>query len=213
MSPTEKKNIGRRLKALRRLITLTFLVAPMAGHAGTVQQVGITNMITESELVIHGEVISRSYEFGHDQSQIYTRVLISVIDIIKGQFAGKTIELKFLGGTIGRRTLTLSDQFVPTVGDEAVYFIENLRRPQVNPLYGWRQGHFPVRYGEFADERFALTHDLQPIYEVLQENTPLGIELTKGVATGISVKPADDQVQMTVLEFKNRLREIAARSR
>lgn len=206
-------NIIHRLKILRRLITVTLLMTPMAVHAGSVLQVGVANMVSESELVIHGEVVSRRYEYGNDGSQIYTRVQIHVIDVIKGSLADDTIELNFLGGTIGRQNLNVSDQFVPTVGDEAVYFIENLHRLQVNPLYGWRQGHFPVRYDEFANERFALTHDLRPIYDVLQKNTPLGTELTKGIASGVSVKPSSGKLPLTLVEFKSRLREIAARIR
>lgn len=203
-------NIIHRLKLFQHLIAVTLLLTPMSIHAGSVLQVGIARMMTESELVIHGEVVSRRYEYGHDGSQIYTRVQIHVIDVIKGNLADDTIELNFLGGTIGRQTLNVSDQFVPSIGDEAVYFVEDLNRLQVNPIYGWRQGHFPVRYDEFANEKFAMTHDLRPIYDVLQESWPLGTELTKGIASGVLVKPSGNQLPLSLMAFKSHLRAIAA---
>ena len=64
--------------------------------------------------------------------------------MLKGEYAGSTLELRFLGGTVGTARLEVTDMLVPQVAERGIYFVESLSAPQVNPLVGWSQGHFLI---------------------------------------------------------------------
>lgn len=199
--------MSRRIaKPLVLLFSLLFLGSAIAG---TVAQVGVGHMISRSALVIHATVIDR-WTTLDDSQQVLTHVLFDVHDVIKGEYAESTLEVTFLGGTFGAIQLSISDQFIPAVGEEGVYFLENPDLNMINPLYGWRQGHFPVRYDEFGQQKFAYTHNLEPIYSVSPDVSPPGQELSKGAALGIISEPsAAETTSMTLEQFKRRLSALA----
>ena len=188
---------------------LACLVISHSASAATVQEVSVADMLGGSELVVHGEVIDRWTGTGVDETQIYTYVRIQVFDAIKGTVPGGTIDIRFLGGRSGRYVLDISDQYVPPIGDEAVYFIENPSLNQVNPLYGWRQGHFPVRIDSATGQKLAMTFDLKPIFDVDRGAAVATAQFSKGVARGVSTKSSIDATPMTLSTFMARLSELA----
>ena len=121
--------------------------------ATTLRQVSTDEMLANSELVFHGRVLERWAQPGTVGDAIHTYVRFEVTDIIKGNYDADTLALRFLGGTYNGITMKVSDQIIPQTGEEGVYFVASLEQHQINPFYGWFQGHFVVKH---TKERFGV---------------------------------------------------------
>ncbi len=191
-----------------------FLILISYGHAASVRQVAMDEMLQQCQFVFEGKVLALDAK-ENSQKRIHTYATFKIQDIIKGEYSGDTITLSFLGGTVGDVTMSVSDMKVPQVGEHGIYFVESLERSQVNPLYGWSQGHFLVQSDDTGMDR-VMTSNEQPVTEVvkdtyveqmnsIQKTDPL---LSKGVASGVKFAPKDNNNKgLTVEEFKKILRE------
>lgn len=190
------------------------LISIPYGHASSVRQVTMDEMLQQCQFVFEGKVLAlEARENSH--KRIHTYVTFEITDIIKGEYPNDTITLSFLGGTIGDLTMVVSDMKIPRVGERGIYFVESLERSQVHPLYGWSQGHFLVKSDETGMDR-VMTNSEQPVTKILtdtpvdqmnsnQETMP---PLSNGVAKGVSfaIENNDDK-GLTAEEFKKILRE------
>lgn len=191
-----------------------FLIPISYGHAASVRQVTMDEMLQQCQFVFEGKVLALEAK-ENSQKRIHTYVIFEIQDIIKGEHSSDTITLSFLGGTVGDVTMGVSDMKVPQVGERGIYFVESLERPQVHPLYGWSQGHFLVQPDDTGVDR-VMTSNEQPVTEVMkdmsveqmnssQETVPL---LSKGVARGVTFAlKGNDNKGLTADEFKKILRE------
>jgi hypothetical protein len=191
-----------------------FLFAIPYGHASSVRQVTMDEMLQQCQFVFEGKVLALEAKQNH-QKRIHTYVTFEIHDVIKGNYPGNTITLSFLGGTIGDLTMVVGDMKVPRVGERGIYFVESLERSQVHPLYGWSQGHFLVKSDETGTDR-VMTNSEQPVIKIMkdapadqmssnQETLP---PLSNGVAKGVSFAlENNDDKGLTAEEFKKILRE------
>ena len=99
-------------------------------------------MILASELVFHGTALETWTSQGDKIDDIFTHVRFRYTRSSKAVIQATRSNLTFLGGTYGRYRLDISDQVIPDMQEEGVYFVEQLSRPQINPFYGWQQGRF-----------------------------------------------------------------------
>ena len=120
------------------------LATAFQAHCASVLRVGLDDMTRDSELVFEGTVTSVAPRLDRKSDVIRTHVTFEVHEVIKGSAAGDSVELSFLGGTIGDTTQRVAEMSVPAPGTTGIYFVESLGRPQVHPLYGWSQGHIAV---------------------------------------------------------------------
>ena len=192
------------------------------GHAASVRQVSMDEMIQNSRLVFEGEVMFlESVETG--PRRIHTYVTFRILDIIKGDYSQDTLILRFLGGTVGHVTMGVSDMVLPEPGERGIYFVESLEKMQVHPLYGWHQGHFLVKPDQTGTDR-VFTRSRAPVTAVVRswsaEQTEPGSEsgteavtpLSKGVASGIVAgRKGMEQNALTTGEFKRELKKIMGR--
>jgi hypothetical protein len=186
------------------------LLMPISfGNATSVREVSMDEMLQQSQVVFEGTV-SAIEASQNTQKRIHTYVTFEVTDIIKGEYHGNTITLRFLGGTVGDVTMEVSDMRLPQEGEHGIYFVESLERFQVNPLYGWSQGHFIVNRDHTGNER-VMTNGKLPITGVmghmLNELITPGKEhiqaLSKGVLRDLVVaREGEDNKGMSVDEFK-----------
>lgn len=192
-----------------------FLISISYGHAASVRQVTMDEMLQQCQFVFEGTVLTLEAK-ENSQKRIHTYVTFEIQDIIKGEYSSSTITLSFLGGTVGDVTMGVSDMKVPQVGERGIYFVESLERSQVHPLYGWSQGHFLVQSDDTGIDR-VMTSNEQPVTEVMkdmsleqmsssqEETTPL---LSKGAAKGVTFALKDNKNKgLTAEEFKKILRE------
>lgn len=181
-------------------------------NASSVVEVSMDEMLQQSQLVFEGTVTAISAK-ENSQKRIHTYVTFEVKDILKGEYPGNTLTLRFLGGTVGDLTLAVSDMRLPQEGEHGIYFVESLERFQVNPLYGWSQGHFIVERDATGSER-VMTNRRLPVTGVMADMpdepmTPAKERiqaLSKGVSRDIVVaQEGKDNRGMPVDEFKKAL--------
>jgi hypothetical protein len=193
-------------------IWMVLLLMPISyGNASSVREVSLNEMLQQSQFVFEGTVTAIEAR-ENSQKRIHTYVTFEIKDIIKGKYHSNIITLSFLGGTVGDVTMAVSDMRLPQEGEHGIYFVESLERLQVNPLYGWSQGHFIVERDVTGSERI-MTNRRLPITAVMDKmqdaqmspgKEPLQA-LSKGVVRDLVV--AQDKKGLTVDEFKRVLHE------
>src|SRR5687768_7996983 len=101
-----------------------------------------SQMVTASELVVHGRVDGLRAQIVGDRRTIETVVTLTVMDAIKGQ-PGETVYFRVPGGQIGRyrRFMVGAPEFAP--GDEVVLFLKG-RPPGVPFPFGLSQGVYRI---------------------------------------------------------------------
>ena len=200
---------------------LTILILPLTssllfstGHGASVLKTTMDEMLTESEFVFEGRVLSVESR-QTDSKRIHTFVTFEIQEIIKGEYPEPTITLRFLGGTVGNLTMAVSDIQIPRDGERGVYFVESLDRNQVHPLYGWSQGHFTVTADDTGTDRM-MTAKNQPVTglsldaeSVQQTNGRTTVKaLSTGTATGVTVEQNRKNAKgLPLNEFKQALRK------
>jgi hypothetical protein len=121
---------------------LLLLCTSGSAHATTLVQVTLDELVNDSELIFTGEVVDSA--IATEGELVYTTVRFAVDDVIAGDLAGDSVELRFLGGVDGARQTDVSGQFIPAPGARGLYFVGSTTRDLVNPLIGWSQGYFPL---------------------------------------------------------------------
>lgn len=135
------------LKAMKFNLKISFysvflLLSIPFSMATTIQKLSFESLVSLSELIIEGEVISvKPFASGE---LIYTRVLLKVDDVLKGEEPGEFLELDFVGGFQDGISVSVAGQDIPVSGERGFYFIEDRSMKAVNPLTGWSQGHFRI---------------------------------------------------------------------
>jgi hypothetical protein len=201
-------------------IWIALLLMPISyGNATSVREVSMDEMLQQSQFVFEGTATAVQAK-ENSQKRIHTYVTFEIKDIIKGEYHSNFITLRFLGGTVGDVTMTVSDMRLPQQGEHGVYFVESLERLQVNPLYGWSQGHFIVERDATGSER-VMTNRRLPITGVMdympdEQMTPAKEHmqaLSKGVSRDIVVaQEGEGNRGMTVDEFKKVLHKRMGRN-
>ena len=204
--------ISRRLKEAEQKIR-------SYGNATSVREVTMDEMLQQSQFVLEGTVTAIEAR-ENSQERIHSYVTFEITDIIKGEYNSNIITLRFLGGTVDDVTLVVSDMRLPQEGEHGIYFVESLERFQVNPLYGWSQGHFIVELEGAGRER-VMTNRRLPVTGVMDdksdEPTTHGKEriqtLSRGVVRDLVVaQEGEDNKGMTVDEFKTVLHKRMGRN-
>ena len=187
-------------------------------HASTVLEMSFQDVLDHAELVFEGRV-SAVESLREADGMIHTFVRFDVLDVLKGDYAGATLELRFLGGTVGTQRLDVTDMPMPEMGESGLYFVESLSSPQVNPLVGWAQGHFLIEPQD-GGVPGVLTANHEPVLAVdAADAAPVTAAMntfSKGVAKGgvvqesLSAQAASRP--LTVDEFKRSVRALVNES-
>ena len=179
-------------------------------HAASVRGVSVEEMLLHSQLVFEGEVIE-SHSSEASDGKISTSITFTVIDTIKGHHLDDTLTLDFLGGTVGETTHMIGGMQVPRLGEHGIYFVETTTRKQINPLFGWSQGHFIVEKDSAGTDR-VMTNRGRPLTGVTDILPKQSGGLSNGVARGvIAVDKQPAGSSLSTLEFKTSLRMIINR--
>lgn len=204
------------LKFVLLLCTQLWLQQGAFVHATTILGLDIDAVAADAELIFEGEVIQRETRLDQNSDLINTYVTFRVIDVVKGDFDGDSLELKFMGGAFDGQMVEISGLVMPADGEQGIYFVESLNTDMVNPLLGWSQGHYLI-----VDDngvRRMSTVDHLPVIDVQSvTDIPLAIKkpqtLVEGnadVAGGVMTEESALQIDraLTVDEFKLRIEDI-----
>lgn len=139
-----------------------------------------------------------------------------MIDVIKGDYSGDSLELKFMGGAFNGQMVEISGLVMPAEGEQGIYFVESLNTDMINPLLGWSQGHYLIVDDEGV--RRMSTVDHLPVIDV-QSVTAIPLTIRKpqtiidgnaDAAAGVMTEESALQIEraLTVDEFKSRIETI-----
>lgn len=191
-------------ESFRLLAIVLFFYTNMVS-ASSVLNVDLDEMLSRSDFVFEGKAINITVEKGANINQTKTVVEFRIIDVIKGDYPGNTIKIRFAGGTVDGVTLRISGMHYPKLGETGVYFVESLSEDLVHPFYGWSQGHFLV-----TDDGRVTTRTGEPVIDIVETKTSRQQQTITGgdgVARGVIIeKSQTDSPGMSVDRFKSKLR-------
>jgi hypothetical protein len=104
-----------------------------------------SEVVSSSDLVVHGRIVAVRGQTSGDRRTIETIVTVSVLDALKGQ-PGETVYFRIPGGQVGRyrRVMIGAPEF--REGEEVVLFLKG--RPPLLPFpFGLTQGVYRVVRG------------------------------------------------------------------
>lgn len=196
------------MKSIGRCALIIGLLTLSPGlWATTVVQLSFDEVVATAELVFEGRVVAvEARETG--PRSIHTFVEFDVLEVLKGDYTGATIELSYLGGRVGNRQVQISEMQVPVAGETGVYFVESLQDRQLHPLVGWSQGHYLIEH-DSNGRAHIQSADHQPIRAV--SIAPFAAAQTlgdDGVASGVQIQSIrDEESAMSAAGFKALVRE------
>lgn len=201
----------------RTCLLILALVVVSPARATTLLGMSIDQLAADAELIFQGEVVAvQAAE--NTAGQIHTYVTFAMQEVIKGDYDGDTVELKFLGGSANGRIMEVSGLRLPQLGETGIYFVESLSEDLINPLLGWSQGHYLVQADANGTLRITSTdHEpvssVQPVAEVppLLRRPQQVLEGNSDVAAGVVTEASPLMIEraMTVDEFKSSIRGLS----
>lgn len=187
-----------------------------SASATTILGMDIDAVATEAEFVFEGEVINSETRQDNASGIISTYVTFQIVDILKGDYSGDSIELKFMGGVFNGEIVQVSGMRIPLMAEQGVYFVESLSRDLINPLIGWSQGHFIIK--DDAGVRRISTAGNEPVLEIESVSSipssikkPLQVaEGNSDIAAGVMTESSPIMIEraLTVEEFKSRISDL-----
>jgi hypothetical protein len=100
---------------------------------------------------------------------------------------------------------------IPKMGEHGIYFVEDTKKPMVNPLRGWDQGHFLVQYDRQSRRQQITTLNGKPVFDVNTRNIQSSVlRMSHGVARGVITSPQTAQdLPLAPAQFKDKIREMS----
>ena len=204
----------------RRLVTAIacslFLFTSPFASATTILGMDIDKVAADAEFVFEGSVIHSETRQDSSSGIISTYVTFQINDIIKGDYSGDSVELKFMGGVFNGQIVQVSGMRIPEMTEQGIYFVESMSRDLINPLIGWSQGHFIIN--DDNGTRRVSTAGNQPVLEVQAVSSipssikkPLSVaEGNTDVAAGVMTEASPIMIEraLTVEEFKSRISDL-----
>jgi len=216
LAPKESPKSANGGGISRWLAGLLLTVFCVSLNGTTILGMDIDQVAQDAEFIFEGEVILWETRQQSGTGIISTYVTFNVIDVVKGEYAADSVELKFMGGVFNGQIVEVSGLIIPKLGEQGIYFVESIYRDLINPLLGWSQGHFIIVDDD--GERRISTVDEKPVTEVQAVSSipstikkPQTIIEGKGeVAAGIMTETSPLMINraLSVEEFKTRILEI-----
>ena len=207
--------------AKRLVVVLTCSLCLFAfsfASATTILEMDIDKVAADAEFVFEGSVINSETRQDSSSGIISTYVTFQINDIIKGDYSGESVELKFMGGAFNGQIVQVSGMRVPEMNEQGIYFVESMSRDLINPLIGWSQGHFIIV--DDNGTRRVSTAGNQPVLDVEAVSSipssikkPLSIaEGNTDIAAGVMTQTSSIMVEraLTVEQFKSRIADLLA---
>ena len=181
------------LSAVLVAMISAMLVRPAS--ATTVIRLNFDQIVNKADVILSGRVINQENRVIETAGKKvpYTYVTLSVDEKLKGTFKGDTYTLRFKGGNIPEKNLTLHVGGMPTfkTGQEVFLFVrESTALP--SPIVGFSQGYFHVTQDPKTGARVMRRADGDPVSE--------------GFVTGLQNKTQGQQVTYEI--FKNQVKNL-----
>lgn len=211
--------LGILVKRIVTALTCSLcLLVFSSASATTILGMDIDKVAADAEFVFEGAVINSETRQDSNSGIISTYVTFQINDIIKGDYSGDSVELKFMGGVFDGQIVQVSGMRIPEMAEQGIYFVESMSRDLINPLIGWSQGHFIIH--DDNGTRRISTAGNQPVLDVQAvASIPRSIKKPLSVAEGntdiaagvmTETSPIMTERALTVKEFKSRITDLLA---
>jgi hypothetical protein len=127
------------------LASIAICLSTTAASAMVVVPAEFSEMVTASDLVVHGRVVAIRPQIVGNRRTIETVISVAVVDALKGQ-PGETVYFRVPGGQVGRYRRLMVGAPVFVEGEEVVLFLKG-RAPGVPFPFGLSQGVYRVVRG------------------------------------------------------------------
>jgi hypothetical protein len=181
--------------------------AACEAFASSVRPPGFEDLVRRADAVVRSEVTAVRSEWrgAGATRRIVTIVSVRVERMIVGAPAS-TMELEFLGGRVGNRTLTVTDQPQFNVGDRDVLFVAG-NHQQFCPLVAMMYGRYPiVRDPVDSSRELVARENGAPLRNVQEVSQPMSAPSASGAKQAQSVSSAP----MALSTFEASIRQTAA---
>ena len=112
---------------------LVLLLCSSAAQAITIP-LSLSELTGLADTVVLGTVVSSSSQWNAEHNNIYTEVVVSVADSLKGSAGEKTITIIVPGGTVGEITQWVEDTATFEAGEQVGLFLEDLNSAKVSEM-------------------------------------------------------------------------------
>ncbi len=166
-------------------------------------------LVGQAELIFQGTVTDVKSEWVGEgaERRIVSYVTFNVDEAIKGN-AGASYTIRMLGGTVGDRTMEVTDSPKFKVGDRDILFVENNGK-QFIPLVGIMHGRYRVQQDKATGDEVLLTNHGHALGDVKQ----LGKDDGHGHAHGAAAASGGAAAGIRPAEFKSLIRAKLANPR
>ena len=138
---------GRRGRPNWPTLLLVVAMLPLVGDAVFAHHptpLTLDTLTRRAAVIVEGTVVAKESSWNDEGTQIHTTITLEVIECLKGEVTTDTLEVRYLGGTVGDITLAIIGQpgFVP---DEQVvlFLVPSFSRRDI-PFVGGHEGKFNV---------------------------------------------------------------------
>ncbi|WP_456377485.1 hypothetical protein [Thiolapillus sp.] len=169
--------------------SVLLLLFPLLATASTLMQTDMAEMSADAELIFEGRVVGTRVVGSPGGRMLRTVVTFEVLDLIKGEYYQPQLELSFVGGSRGDLKVQVSHMQIPRMGEEGIYFVEDIQQHLVNPLYGWHQGHFLLQWDRQLQQRQVTTLHGEPVFGLEKKRLATQAKMSKGPALGVLIEP------------------------
>jgi hypothetical protein len=157
---------------LTLLVLCLGLLLPSHSSSTVIESLSINEVVAQSTLIFSGDVTAVRVEQA-GPNKLVTIITFDNIEIIKGAHTEQQLQLRFLGGTLGNRTLQVVGSRYPRHGESGIYFVESLSAGLINPLLGWSQGHYLIQADENNQGRIT-TVEGKPVLGISPQAAEVG---------------------------------------
>ena len=209
-------SVGQKLASLALPVLLSagcIMLTSNAAVASVVRAVTVADLVSQSALIFEGEVTGIKTHSNGANSMIHTLVTFQVAKVISGTLQNNPLVLSYMGGELDGKVLMVGGMTIPTVGEEGLFFVEQLGRTQVHPLTGWSQGHFLIRKDSTGKKRVFAANGLG-VTALTQGKKDVAFKMSKGIAIGVKTVSGDDlDSVLSLKDFNTRLKNIMAENK
>ncbi len=155
------------------IVAISLLVGFGAAQATTILKQSFSELVEQSDGIVAGTVSNIVYERG-DGGGIYTFVILTEIEVIRGSYSGSTFSMRFDGGELNGEIQQVVGAPNFRVGERVIVMVTGNGEMMV-PIAGWDQGLFRVHRDRRNGTEFISDSVGNRIYgirndEVIKEN-------------------------------------------
>jgi len=154
-----------------------------------VKSIPIEEVFDVADFIIRGTVIDSNTRWGNKKIMIFTDYTIEVLENIKGDSTSE-ITMSFAGGTVGDKSIFVSDTPILKVGEEYIICGYDSNKKYAVPVVGGYQGIFRVIHDEAKNLNIMTDYNGYRL-EVTEEHRVIKGPLIKKDSSGVVIVKED----------------------